>query len=313
MEWSGLDTSCIRQLGSEYHAARTAQYVAVNDAEKSLVLAMADMDIFTKHSFPKYWDSAVTASRPKWLVVDGNWSPNDIRSWIHSARQSHAQVAFEPVSVAKSKGLFSREHKYDVYPSPLVDLAAPNQFELAAMYEAAKQNGYLDSDEWFKVVDAFGIHGGARDKFIHLSSADITNAGIPVQSIQLLPYIPTIIAKMGAKGALLTTLLSRDDPRLYDRDAEAYILTRTTNGHPKVGGVYMRYYPAREVASSVVSVNGVGDTFFGTLIAGLAEGGRVENLVDVTQHAAVLTLMSHESVSEELAKVTKDLMVEARR
>ena len=50
----------------------------------------------------------------------------------------------------------------------------------------------------------------------------------------------------------------------------------------------------------MVSVNGVGDTFLGALVAGLAMGGRVENLVDVAQRAAVLTLKSRESVAIEV-------------
>ena len=97
-----MDTSYIRRLSHEYHpSTRTAQYVAVNDANKNLVLAMADMGIFTAHSFPTYWSSAVAASQPKWLVVDGNWAERDIRAWTQAGRRSGARVAFEPVSVEK--------------------------------------------------------------------------------------------------------------------------------------------------------------------------------------------------------------------
>ena len=67
----------------------------------------------------------------------------------------------------------------------------------------------------------------------------------------------------------------------------------------------MRLFPPVEEvrAEDVVSVNGVGDTFAGTLLAGLAEkgkGARVEDLVDLCQRAAVLTLKSKESVSPGL-------------
>ena len=53
----------------------------------------------------------------------------------------------------------------------------------------------------------------------------------------------------------------------------------------------------------IVSVNGVGDTFAGALVAGMAKtgsGARVEDFVDVAQRAAVLTLKSKESVSPGL-------------
>lgn len=313
MQNSGLDTSCIRRLGREYDSARTAQYVAVNDANKNLMVAMADMAIFTQHSFPEYWTSTLAESMPKWLVVDGNWGEHDIRSWIRAGRQSDARIAFEPVSTAKSARLFppTKEHaELGVYPSASVDLATPNQYELAAMYEAARQNGYLASAAWFSVIDAFGMRG-ARDRFVRLTSAAMTDAGIPVQVVHLLPYVPTIVTKLGADGALLTAILGPDDPRLRDPAAAPYILARAADGHPHIGGVYMRLFPAVEQVVDVVSVNGVGDTFLGVLVAGLARGGRVENLVDIAQRGAVLTLRSRESVSENLEVLKRDLTLTA--
>lgn len=264
---------------------------------------MADMGIFTSHSFPDYWQSSVAETKPKWLVVDANWHPRDIRAWVQAGRAHGCNVAFEPVSTAKSVGLFARDHLEDgvgVFPtSPAVDLASPNHHELAAMWAAAKENGYLDTPQWWEVVDAFGLLG-ARDRFVRLTSTEIADAGIPVQSVQLLPYIPTIVAKLGSKGCLLTTILARDDPRLRDSREEEWILTRSLNDHPHVGGIYMRMFPPAEQVEKVVSVNGVGDTFLGVLAAGLAKGGRVENLIDVAQKAAVLTLKSHESVNPDL-------------
>ncbi|KUI67844.1 hypothetical protein VM1G_02645 [Cytospora mali] len=308
MEKDGLDTAYIRQLGPEYASARTAQYVAVNDADKNLFTAMADMAILTSHSFPTYWSSIVHATKPKWLVVDGNWSPKDIHNWIQAGEQNGAKVAFEPVSTVKAAGLFPKGHNLPLFPKVTISLATPNQYELAAMYTAAKENGYMDSISWFSVIDAFGMHGGARDRFVRLTSAEMTDTGIPVQSVQMLPYIPTIITKVGEKGALLTTLLKPDDPRLYDAEHERYILTRAPVGHPDVGGVYMRLYPAVEQVGTPISVNGMGDTFLGTLVAGLALGGRTEDLIDVAQNAAVMTLKSHLSVSPDLGALGQKLL-----
>ncbi|KAH6697378.1 Indigoidine synthase A like protein-domain-containing protein [Plectosphaerella plurivora] len=304
---NGLDTTYIRQLGSDYHVAnRTAQYVAVNDADKSLVLAMADMGIFSNHSFPEYWRSAVAGAKPKWLVVDGNWSPKDVRAWVNAGREYGARVAFEPVSTAKSVALFSRDNlDLGVFPRAAVDLASPNTHELLAMWTAAKEHGFFDSHEWFRVMDAFGIHAGARERFVHMTSRALTDEGVPVQTMQLLPYIPTMVTKLGSRGCLLTTILGRDDPRLSDYAHREYILTRAHPDHPTVGGVYMRMYPAAEHVEDVVSVNGVGDTFLGVLVNGLARGGRVERLIDVAQKGAVLTLKSHEAVSPDLGRVDR--------
>ncbi|CAG9971383.1 unnamed protein product [Clonostachys byssicola] len=295
---SGMDTTYVRQLGQEFHPAnRTAQYVAVNDANKNLVMAMADMGIFSEHSFPEYWEETLKATKPSWLVVDGNWSEKDIRTWVKAGKDQSCKVAFEPVSVEKSKRLFSPFRGVSplgLYPNASVDLASPNIYELSAMYEAAKGNEYLSSHEWFEIIDAFGMRG-ARERFVYMTSPELTDAGIPVQSVQLLPYIPTLLTKLGSEGVLLTTLLGKDDPRLFDRESQQFILTRSNTGDPNVGGIYMRLFPRVEDVKDVVSVNGVGDTFLGVLISGLAQGGSPEKLIDVAQKGAVMSLRCSDS------------------
>ncbi|KAI1810248.1 Indigoidine synthase A like protein-domain-containing protein [Poronia punctata] len=314
LESNGMDTSCIQQIGhDEYPGSRTAQYVSVNDGNKHLVLAMADMDIFTAQPYSHVWDSAVRSSKPSWLVVDGNWKDHDIRAWIRAAKRSGARIAFEPVSREKSTRLFCPQRGLEslgVFPFNTVDLTTPNQYELASMHAAAQRNEYFEDERWWGVIDAFGMKG-ARDRFVMLTSAAMTDAGIPQQAIRLLPFIPTILTKLGSEGAFLTTILRKDDPRLYDAAHEPFILTRSINDHPDIGGVYMRMFPSVEQVTDVVSVNGIGDTFLGTLVAGLAHGGKIENLVNVAQKAAVLTLRSPQSVSERLGLLERELIAAA--
>ncbi|KAI1661349.1 Indigoidine synthase A like protein-domain-containing protein [Daldinia decipiens] len=311
---SGMDTSYVKQLSREhYPASRTAQYVAVNDTNKNLVLGMADMGIFTAQSFSEYWNSAVKESRPKWLIVDGNWAERDIRAWVRAGKQNQAHVIFEPVSKEKSTRLFCKEKGLEslgVFPNPGVDLITPNQYELAAMHAAAQRNEYFDDPRWWETIDTFGMMG-ARDRFVKITSPDMTDAGIPQQAIQLLPYIPTIITKLGSHGALLTAILGKNDPRLIDPAYDRFILSRSFNDHPEIGGVYMRLFPAAEQVEDIVSVNGVGDTFLGVLVAGLAQGGNVENLINVAQKGATLTLRSHQSVSENLGILRGELIAAA--
>lgn len=278
-------------------------------------MAMADMGIFTHHSFPEYWESAVSGAKPSWLVVDGNWSEADIRAWVRAAKANGCSTAFEPVSTAKATRLFCARREdspLKLYPSAGIDIATPNNFELLSMFNAAKENGYFDDPAWFGVIDAFGMRG-ARERFVFMTDKEVTDLGIPQQSVQLLPYIPTIITKLGPKGVLLTSLLGRDDARLRDPESMQYILTRNHSGHPSVGGIYMRMFPPAEEVQDVVSVNGVGDTFLGVLIAGLAKGGRVDRLVDVAQKAAVLTLKSREAVSPDVRRLERELMEAAQR
>ncbi|KAH6650693.1 Indigoidine synthase A like protein-domain-containing protein [Chaetomium tenue] len=227
---TGLDTSSIRQLGAEFPSTRTAQYVAVNDADKNLVMAMADMDIFTTHSFPADWASTVATSKPKWLVVDANWSETDIQTWLRAGAHHNARTAFEPVSATKSQRLFPALPKNNkpptlgVYPHPTVDLCTPNQHELLAMYEAARARGYLEHGApWFGVLDGFGIMAGARDRFVDIAGAAVADSGVPVQCVNLLPYIPTIVAKMGEGGALLVMVLGKGDPRLRDPEQARWV------------------------------------------------------------------------------------------
>ncbi|OTB06642.1 hypothetical protein M426DRAFT_318696 [Hypoxylon sp. CI-4A] len=314
LQASGMDTSSVRQLSRQiYPTSRTAQYVAVNDASKNLVLGMADMDIFAANSFPEHWSSTVRESKPKWVVVDANWAERDVRAWISASKQSQAKVAFEPVSKEKSTRLFCNEKNLEslgVFPNSSVDLATPNQYELAAMHAAAQRHEYFDNPHWWDIIDAFGMRG-ARDRFVKLTSAQMTDDGIPQQAIQLLPYIPAIITKMGGYGALLTTILRKDDPRLLNPAYQKFILSRCLNDHSDVGGVYMRLFPAVEQVENIVSVNGVGDTFLGVLIAGLAQGGKAENLINIAQKGAILTLRSSQSVSEDLGILRDELIAAA--
>jgi pseudouridylate synthase / pseudouridine kinase len=306
-----MDTSCIQQLSHDEHpGSRTAQYVSVNDANRHLVLAMADMDIFTNQPFSPSWTSTVQSSKPKWLVVDGNWKDHDIRSWMQVGKQNGAKIAFEPVSKAKSARLFCAERGLEslgVFPHATIDVTTPNQYELASMHAAAEDNEYFSDSRWWSVIDAFGMRG-ARDRFVHITSAAMTDAGIPQQAIRLLPFIPTIITKLGSEGALLTAILKKDDPRLHDATHKPFILSRCINDNTYVGGVYMRMFPAVELVTDVASVNGIGDTFLGTLVAGLAQGGQIHNLINVAQKAAVLTLRSPESVSDKLGSLENELL-----
>ena len=204
--------------------------------DKDLVLAMADMNIFTSNSLPNEWASTVTTASPSWLVVDGNWSATDIREWIRAGRAAGARIAFEPVSVSKSERLFLPRTVAEpgVFPNHDIDLTTPNELELAAMHAAARKGEHLDGLAWFGVIDALNLGAsGARDRFDRLAGRHATDAGIPAQSVQLLPFVPTVVAKMGSRGALLTALLGPDDPRLRDPAEDRFVLSRARPGaHP---------------------------------------------------------------------------------
>lgn len=294
---------------------KTAQYVAVNDTSKNLILGMADMHNF-EHVDPSDKEqqediaSWLDIPQPRWLVADANWSPAFLSMLLNEARGKGTLTAFEPVSTAKAVRLFQNlpEDRRLVHPQPLVDLATPNSLELLAMYAAARDADLFDRKDWWQVIDALGISsGGARVELAMATSSDLVDRGIPQQTIQLLPFVPRILTKLGSDGVLLTMLLPKDDARLSSRDAAAHILARSKTGGEGVGGVYMRLFPPPEPVKpeDIVSVNGVGDTFLGVLMAALTkrDGVLIEDTVQLAQRASALTLKSRESVSPDIASL----------
>ncbi|EHY58124.1 hypothetical protein HRR83_005015 [Exophiala dermatitidis] len=310
---TGLSTADILQLAAA-DGARTAQYVAVNDRNKDLVVAMADMSIFAHPELEKqeYWTEKMERRKPKWVVVDANWSPAVLSSIFTAAKTHQAMLAFEPVSTAKATRLFHKSvwTKTDtdsmVVPNHVVSLASPNSLELTAIYNAARNEMMFESEQWWGVIDSLGLSGSSsRDRLMAVAGRDLVQEGIPQQCIQLLPFVPNLVVKLGRKGCLLANLLRRGDPRLSSPDYAPYIISRTLSHESQVGGVYMRLMPPSvEVdQAEIVSVNGIGDTMLGVIVAGLANGRLLEEVVPVAQDAAVLSLKSAEAVSPEVRSI----------
>lgn len=305
----GLQTSGIEVAPKGHH---TAQYVALNDSQKNLVIAMADMSVLedTTGDFGILWKSHFDDCRPSWVVLDANWEPATLSKWLDAAKDSKAKVAYEPVSVAKSIRIFGEPGR-NVSPLPAVpnhaiSLATPNALELAVMHEAASVTGALDREDWWRIIDSLGLSSsGSRERLISLTSTTLVDQGIPQQAIRLLPFIPCILTTLGKHGVLMTRLLQPEDDQLTSPVSAPYILSRSTDGNAVVGGVYMRLFkPTEQVPEeNIVSVNGVGDTFLGVLIAGLAKEmpKPIEVLLDIAQKGSVMTLKSKEAVSPELA------------
>ncbi|RLL99246.1 hypothetical protein CFD26_103301 [Aspergillus turcosus] len=313
----GLPTTGVQILPAS-SGARTAQYIAVNDAKRDLVVAMADMGIMElpEHvlDFDEFWEPLIRRTQPQWVVVDANWSPAVLARWIAVAKQHGARVAFEPVSTAKSRRLFSKSSEAEAaigpagaVPNNAVSLAAPNQYELTAMYTTARESGLFESEGWWRIIDAMGMSAsGSRDRLVAMTTAELVDQGIPQQSIQLLPFIPCIITKLGAQGVLVTQLLRPGDARLTSPDSAPHILSRASPTDELIGGVYMRLFPSAGILADgeIVSVNGAGDTLLGAVVAGLAKGrgkGKtVEEVIPLAQEASLRTLKSPGGVGRDL-------------
>lgn len=307
----GMQLAGIQQVKS---GARTSQYVAINDAQKGLVVGMADMKILELEpaGFDKVWKPQLDHVKPKWLVVDSNWNPITLRSWLSAAKALGGKVAFEPVSSAKCKRLFrslERPEGFAAVPDNFVSLATPNTMELASMYSAAADAGHFEREDWWWVIDAMGMSSaGSRDKLVSMTNTSLVDEGVPQQSVKLLPFVPTILTKLGSQGVLMTQMLAKDDTRLRSRESAPYILSHSTHEFGIIGGVYMRLFPPAEAVAGddIVSVNGAGDTFLGVILAGLAKEKPKEwhDLIDAAQRGSVMTLKSKESVSPDIATLS---------
>lgn len=313
---AGISASSLRILEPS-NDTRTAQYVAINDIKRDLMLAMGDFSIFEQPEFeqPTYWADLIAAQhpKPKWIVVDGNWSTSIITRILQAAQANNIPVAFEPVSTVKAGRLFHTSNQaineHAVLPNNALSLATPNKLELTSMYQAAQTSGLFESEAWWTVIDAFGLSSaGSRDKFSFMLGPELVDQGIPQQVVQLLPFVPNIITKLGSQGSLLSMVLRKGDPRLTDPVSAPYILSRTKYESGDVGGTYMRLFPPAETVQQedIVSVNGVGDTLLGVTVAGIVghvkagKQPRLEDILPLAQRAAVLTLKSSQAVSPRI-------------
>ncbi|KAJ5962240.1 hypothetical protein N7501_007181 [Penicillium viridicatum] len=320
LEKEGLSTAGIQVLPATL-STRTAQYIAINDIKKDLLVAMADMGIVelpeSQLDFDGFWEPLLERAKPNWVVVDANWRPDVMAKWSAVARKHGARVAFEPVSTAKSRRLFGSGANStgatigpnQTVPDNAISLACPNRLELAAMYTAARESSLFESAGWWHIINTMNMSPtGSRERLIAITSLSLVDEGLPQQTVQLLPFIPCIVTKLGGAGALLTQLLPPGDPRLTDPESAPYILSRASPASDvPFGGVYMRLFPPAAIlgADDIVSVNAAGDTLLGVVVAGLAKDSsvRVENVIPIAQEASRKTLASAGGVSRELVEL----------
>ncbi|CAG8901560.1 unnamed protein product [Penicillium egyptiacum] len=320
LEKDELSTAGIQVLPATPNT-RTAQYIAINDIKKDLLVAMADMGIVelpeSQLDFDGFWEPLLERTKPNWVVVDANWRPDVIAKWSAVARKHGARVAFEPVSTAKSRRLFGSDANStgatigpnQTIPDNAISLACPNRLELAAMYTAARESLLFESAGWWHIINSMNMSPtGSRERLIALTSTSLVDEGLPQQTVQLLPFIPCIVTKLGRAGALLTQLLPPGDPHLTDPESAPYILARASPGSDvPFGGVYMRLFSPAAILGTqdIVSVNAAGDTLLGVVVAGLAKDPsvRIEDVIPIAQEASRKTLANAGGVSKKLVEL----------
>ncbi|CAG8512221.1 5093_t:CDS:10 [Ambispora gerdemannii] len=286
----------------------TGVYNAVHKPDGELLCAVADMDF---DNISGDWISeAIKKNKPNLVCFDGNISTACIESIIETCENLQIPVFFEPTSIPKSKKILM--HFRSFLSTNKIHYISPNEFELAALYNEAESCGLFDYTfhEWFSKIDEFNIGQQYRqdvEKVIRKSNAKLsflTEKGILVQSIHLLPYIPNIIVTLGNQGVLLVQSLAeppsvRDESKFYGNNFEIIVPKRAREN----GAIRFRYFEPTVIGNEVVvNVTGAGDSFVGALVAGLSYYGdkTIDDLVNIAQKAAALTLQSHDAVSEKI-------------
>lgn len=332
--------SIIKQLQDKNHDTSgiaimpnksTAQYSAIVNNNGELVLACADMAIMEDTSVVKHLTEQIFKAQPQFVVVDCNLLAAGLNAVIEaSSKLIHsAKVIVEPTSKPKLARL-SDISKLSVFPNCHIQMVTPTEEELEQIYQSFSLRELFDDyDNWFPVLDSLGIDSRFRDRMVALAAKNgqmkyLMDHGILQQCFQLLPYIPNILVKLGARGCALIKLSGcvtdyKSIPKTSPFSPE---FTITSEGREydegKKLGVVVEYFPVPEENANlnIVDVTGAGDSLLGYLSSSLVgadwltyeiesleqEWAKWENL-HRSQLASGKSLMSHEAVSKEIEKI----------
>jgi pseudouridylate synthase / pseudouridine kinase len=237
----------------------------------------------------------------------------------------------EPTSVYKSTRILPAVASWlkETRPTqPLITHITPNLLELREIYEQARSDDFdLMSDAWWwENVDRLSLATNFRmevDQLARKSVSDspdvkdtlsfLTDGGIAQMAVHLLPFFQHIWIKCGGNGvvAVLQIPAKIAESSGFER-VKTNMAQRTVVAHGTTGDVMViRHFPALHV-DTLLNVTGAGDSFVGALLAGVAQDemqlynpASLQSLVNTAQHAACLTLQSHEAVSPDLSNLHK--------
>ncbi|CAG8529237.1 1306_t:CDS:10 [Cetraspora pellucida] len=304
MKKIGMDTKGIEVVENQ----KTAIYNAINDPYGQLVCAVADMNIFDSISSENV-TKFIESNKPKLVCFDGNISVECMKTILDICDKNKISTFFEPTSVPKSFKILKDQLLFSkLLTTHALTYITPNIYELKAMYYEAEKYGYFNFDNhlWFQKLDELNIGQKFRtdvERIItkHPKLLFLQNDGILVQVVNFLPYLPNIIVKLGENGILMAQALDELKSNFetkQDNKIEFVIPKRQ-----KKGGTRFRYFePILLDPQKHINSSGAGDSFVGALISGLMlhSDSNIDKVIDIAQKVAVMTLQSHNSVSEHI-------------
>lgn len=182
----------------------------------------------------------------------------------------------------------------------------------------------MNKDWWWQFIDNLSLGTGFRMDLDHLARrqvhdtdsskgtlAFLTERGVAQRAVHLLPFFQHVWVKCGERGVVAVMHIPADKARSSGfANQPSNMARRCVVAHGMNGDiVVVKHFPALK-AETVENVTGAGDSFVGTLIAGIATDQKsiydldgLESIVNTAQQAAVLTLQSHEAVSPRLSEL----------
>lgn len=289
LEASGVDTSGI----AVFSDSRTAQYSSVHGKNGDLLVAVADMTIVELSPLIDHVKKELERAHPKQVLIDCNLAPSalsEILGFLQLKWGNSVKVVVEPTSALKAARIGHINSRYlQVFPNNLVLLITPTVEELSSIYTSFSERELFDDyDQWFPVLDSLGVNAEFRERLALLSRKKeygilqrLAKEGVLQQAFQLLPYVPNILVKMGASGALYIGLSTsiNDYDSLPTTSAYRPYFTVTSKGTKfhdggtsKQMGLVVQYFPipTENESIQVANVTGAGDSFLGYLSAKLA-------------------------------------------
>ncbi|KAG9302302.1 hypothetical protein G9A89_008793 [Geosiphon pyriformis] len=278
MQEIGMETAGIQICDTK----RTAVYNALHNADGQLICAVADMDCFAAISTQQV-SNLIKKNPPNLVCFDGNISTECIKTIIETCASLRIPAFFEPTSIPKSLKLFTEGDSLftSLLASQTLRYISPNQYELSAMYKEAESRGLFDG-EWFRQIARLNIGAEFQqgiEKMIKKNPklSFLLEQKIFVQAVFLLPYIPTLIIKLGKHGVLLAQLIQQDQiitTNIAENSrSENEIIVPNDNGNV----IRFKYFdPISFSQSTIVNVTGAGDSLVGTLVAGITLYGDKE-------------------------------------
>lgn len=273
-----IDTSGIKVLSE----CKTAQYLASLDSSGHLLLAIADMKIFESSRLVSHVEAEILRAEPKVIVVDCNLLAEGLDAVLGAATalKVRPRVIVGPTSAPKLSRLVQvNSDKLKVFPNNIVSLVTPTVEELSQIHNSfAKKDFFDDYEIWFPLLDLMGIGLQFREKLATLSLKSpaikyVLEKGVVQQAVQLLPYIPNILIKMGSLGCLFVALSTnvndyKSIPTVSRFKPTFTLISKGANyDEGKTLGVTIEYFaaPVENSNLSILHTTGVSNTLLGNL------------------------------------------------